>query len=155
MPLAFIVIGAALVIVAIKGTHANLGQLLVQDFTGQGAGAGHSFLIWIAAIAGVAALGYIPGMKVPARLLLALVILVLLISNQGVFAQAAQALGSSIPGVQVTTAQATPTETQLPAAIPVQITGAGSSGSSAAGVAGAAGTIAKDIPIIGNLFGGM
>lgn len=151
MPLAFIVIGAALVIVAIKGTHANLGQLLVQDFTGAGAGSGHSFLIWIAAIAGTAALGYIPGMKVPARLLLALVILVLLISNQGVFAQASSALGAAIPGVQVTTASATPTETQLPAAIPVQVTTSGSSGS---GAASAAGSIIKDIPAIGSLFGG-
>lgn len=128
MPLAFVVIGAALVIVAIRDTHAQLGQMLVEDFTGSGAGAGHSFLIWVAAIAGVAALGWIPGMKVPARLLLALVILVLLISNQGVFAQAAKQLGASIPGVTVTTASATPTEAQLPAAIPVQLTGNTSSG---------------------------
>lgn len=144
MPLAFIVIGALLVIVAIRGTHAQLGRLLVDDFTGTGAGSGHSFLIWIAAIAGVAALGWVPGMKVPARLLLALVILVLFISNQGVFGQAASALGSAIPGVTVTTASATPTETQLPDAIPVKITGtAGGQTASGAGAGGGVGDIVK------------
>jgi hypothetical protein len=152
MPLAFLLIGAVLIITAIRGTHANLGQLLSQDFTGSGAGQGHSFLIWMAAIAGVAALGYIPEMKVPARLLLALVILGLLIANKGVFAQASAALGQGIPGVTVQQAQAAPTGEALPAAIPVQLSGAGGSGSaaSAAGTAGdVIGTATKILPFLG------
>ena len=154
MPLAFLIIGVVLVVVAIRDTYAILGQLLADDFTGSGAGQGHSFLIWLAAIAAVGALGYIPDMKLPARLLLALVILALLISNKGVFAQAQQALGQTIPGVSVTQAQATPTESSLPAAFPVQVTGSTSSGSGG----GPLGTISQGLGVVSQaatFFGGL
>jgi hypothetical protein len=154
MPLAFLLIGAVLIVVAVRGTHANLGQLLVDDFTGKGGGsADKGFLVWVAAIGGVAALGFVPGMKVPAKILLALVILAILISNKGVFANAASALQGGIQGVTVKQSQATPTEQPLPAAIPVAVTGTGSSSSSAAGtagdIAGIAGTATKILPFLG------
>jgi hypothetical protein len=143
MPLAFLLIGAVLIVVAVRGTHANLGQLLVEDFTGKGGGsADKGFLIWVAAIGGVAALGFIPGMKVPAKILLALVILAILVSNKGVFANAASAFQGGIQGVTVKQSQATPTEQPLPAAIPVQVTGA-ASGGTASSAAGGAGDIIK------------
>jgi hypothetical protein len=141
-----------LIIVAVRGTHANLGQLLVDDFTGKGGGsADKGFLIWVAAIGGVAALGFIPGMKVPAKLLLALVILAILVSNKGVFANAAAAFQGGIQGVTVKQSQATPTEQPLPAAIPVQVTGTGSSSSSSpvGDIAGIAGTATKILPFLG------
>jgi hypothetical protein len=160
MPLAFLLIGAVLIVVAVRGTHANLGQLLVQDFTGQTgdpnqpgflARADKGFLVWVAAIGGVAALGFVPGMKVPAKILLALVILAILISNKGVFANAAAALQGGIQGVTVKQSQATPTEQPLPAAIPVQVTGTGSSSSSSpvGDIAGIAGTATKILPFLG------
>jgi hypothetical protein len=149
VPLAFLAIGAILVIVAIRGTHANLGALLVEDFTGSGSG-GRGFLVWLAAIATVGALGFVPGMKVPARLLLALVILGLLISNKGVFAALADAVQQGPQPVTVRGAQAAPTAETLPNAFPVQLGGAqGSSGGNPIGQAGdVIGTAAKVLPFL-------
>lgn len=155
MPLAFLVIGALLVVVAVRGTYANLGTLLTNDFTG--AGVGHGFLIWVAAIAAIGALGWIPGMRGPSRLLLAMVILAIFLSNSGVFAQAQKAVSSGIPGVTVSQTQASPTAEPLPAAIPVQVTGAGGSSSSggASGALGAASTAVGIGSKLAGLFGGI
>lgn len=155
MPLAFLVIGALLVVVAVRGTYANLGTMLVNDFTGASVGKG--FLVWVAAIAAIGALGWIPGLRTPSRLLLAMVILAIFISNSGVFAQAQKAVSGGIPSVTVSTAQASPTSEPLPAAIPVQVTGAtGSSGSSgASGALGAASTAVSIGSKLAGLFGGI
>lgn len=155
MPLAFLVIGALLVVVAVRGTYANLGTLLVNDFTGASAGKG--FLVWVAAIAAIGALGWIPGMKTPSRILLAMVILAIFLSNSGVFAQAQKVVSGGIPSVTVSTAQATPTAEPLPAAIPVQLSGTSSSGSSS-GASGALSTAGQGVGIvskIAGLFGGI
>jgi hypothetical protein len=153
VPLAFLIIGAVLIIVALRNTYSQLGTLLVQDFTGQGGTGGASFLVWLAAIGAIAALGYIPAIRTPARYLLILVVLGMFIANKGVFSQAQQAISGGIPSVTVTAASSTPTEAQLPAAIPVQITGTtGSSGTSTASAVGTATSALKAIPVIGGLL---
>jgi|SRR5579859_719900 len=82
MPIAFIVIGALFLSAAVQGTVSDskpgagdgLVSLLKSDFIGP-----QSFLIWIAALWILGALGYIPGFKPIANALLVLVLVVLVI----------------------------------------------------------------------------
>lgn len=98
-----IIIGAILLIAAVRGTEkdsapgANDGQglwgLLKNDFE---PGQKGNFLAWFAAILAIGAIGYIPHMEGISTMLLAIVIVVLLLeSNQsggGVFQQLADAV---------------------------------------------------------------
>lgn len=89
MPLFFLVVGAGLIVVAIRNQTSQLLKLLKSDFTGSG-----NFGIWIVAIAGIGALGTIPGLKTASNGLLVLVVLGILLSNRGFFTQFQQAVQS-------------------------------------------------------------
>ena len=80
MPIAFAVIGLALIIAGARGEGGNLGKQVAYDF-------GHGFLPWVAAIFMIGFVGYIPPLQKASRGLLILVILVYLIGNRGAFAQ--------------------------------------------------------------------
>lgn len=93
MPLAFLAIGALFLVAGIRGTvldknnQPGLITLLKGDFTGQ-----NSFLVWIIAIFGLGALGYIPGFKPIANAFLVLVLVALVLAtgkqtSGGFFAQ--------------------------------------------------------------------
>lgn len=73
MPIALVLIGAILVIVAFNNTHGQLAEALQKDVPG--------FFTWGAAIAAILALGFIPGMAKPSRWLLALVLVVIVLGN--------------------------------------------------------------------------
>jgi hypothetical protein len=68
-----ILIGAVLLVSAVRNTEGDLGNALVQDVPG--------FLKWALAIIAVAALGWVPGMRTISRWLLALVLLVIVLKN--------------------------------------------------------------------------
>ena len=121
MPFVFILVGAALLLVAVRNTHGTLGTLLVEDFTGSGGAVG--FLTWIAAILAIGALGYIPQLKTASRGLLVLVFLALIASHQGVFENIKNAILN--PPQQGLAAVAEP---PLPQEFPVHVTGASGSG---------------------------
>jgi len=87
VPLALAIIGIALLVSAIRGTQGDLFALLSQDVLG--------WLKWAAAIVAVGALGYIPHFEGPSRVLLALVLIVLVISNKGIFARLAEQLNAA------------------------------------------------------------
>lgn len=87
MPFALLIIGLILVITGAKDTHRAMGSQLAKDFTGQG-----NFFWWLAAIFLMGAVGKIPGMQNFSRALMGLVIVVLLISNKGIFANLTSAL---------------------------------------------------------------
>ena len=89
MPLFFLVVGAGLIVVAIRNKTSDLVKLLQADFTGSG-----NFGIWIVAVAAIGALGTIPGMKTVSNGLLVLVVLGILLSNKGFFSQFQQAVQS-------------------------------------------------------------
>jgi hypothetical protein len=102
-----IVVGAVLLIVAVRGTYENAGginatdgqglfPLLKQDFEPKSGGGGN-FLAWFAAIFIIGALGYVQELKPIANTMLALVILVLLLSNGGFFAQLKTAVSQQPP----------------------------------------------------------
>jgi len=142
MAVAFLIIGVALILTAYRNTQAELFQLLQSDAGG--------YVKWAAAILAIGAIGYIPDMQKVSRALLALVLLVIVISNQGAFQNFKTAVTSSIP--QATVPQTAPLAGQPE--ITVNQTGAtsGSSGSAASTAASAAGDFLKAIPLIGALF---
>jgi hypothetical protein len=73
MPIALLLIGALLIIVAFQNTMGQLATELESDIPG--------FFIWMVAIAAILGLGYVPGLKTPSRWLLALVVLVIVLVN--------------------------------------------------------------------------
>jgi hypothetical protein len=73
MPFVLAIIGAILIIAAVRNSHGQLATALEQDVPG--------FAKWAAALFGVAALGWIPGMQGISRMLLALVVVVLVLNN--------------------------------------------------------------------------
>lgn len=96
MPLLIMLIGAALLVTGFKGTTGQLATRLSNDITGAGAPAGHGFLTWLAALVIIGSAGYITEIQRPARLFIALIIVVMLIkSDTGVIAQFFKAFGTA------------------------------------------------------------
>jgi hypothetical protein len=73
MPFVAILIGAVVLIAAFNNSHATLAHELEQDIPG--------YFKWAVAIAAILGLGFIPGMKVPSRWLIALVAVVVVLNN--------------------------------------------------------------------------
>ena len=73
MPFAAILIGAIIIIAALNGTHGNLATALEADLPG--------YFVWAVAIAAILGLGFIPGLRLPSRMLLALVLVVIVLGN--------------------------------------------------------------------------
>ncbi len=82
MPLALIGIGLLLVIVGFQDTYKEFGAQLGKDFSGS-----QSFLVWIAALGIIGALGYVKEFEKFSRMFLVLIIVVMFLSNKGIFAQ--------------------------------------------------------------------
>lgn len=94
MPFALIIVGVVLLVAAVRDTiggQDGLFTLLKNDFTGQ-----NNFSYWLVSILIIGAVGYIPTLKPLSRMFLALVIIVLFISQGGFFSKFnRQAFGSS------------------------------------------------------------
>lgn len=92
-----LLLGAVLLVAALRNTQAQLATALEQDVPG--------FLTWALAIAAIGAVGFIPGARPISRGLLALVIVVIFVTRY-------QAILASIRGAAAPTqpaqAQATP-----------------------------------------------
>lgn len=87
MPFALVLIGLALIISGAKDTHEELGKTLAGDFTGD-----QNFTKWAAAIGGVGAVGYVKALQPVSRIFLALIFLVMVLSNGGLFQKFVEAL---------------------------------------------------------------
>lgn len=92
MPYVLILMGAVLLVAGIRGTYADLWALVKGDFTGT-----NSFLAWVAAIAVIGGIGYIPKLKPLSIALLTLLLLVIVISRKGVFDKLQQYITAGIP----------------------------------------------------------
>jgi hypothetical protein len=89
MPIVFAVAGLLLIVSGVRGTvissdasKPSLVGLVKQDFTGQ-----PNYFEWVVAIVLIGAIGYIPKMEPISRAFMALVIVGMLLSNKGFFAQ--------------------------------------------------------------------
>lgn len=89
MPFALVTIGLLMIITGAKGTYKEFGEQLTSDFTGEG-----NFLYWLAAIGGIGALGYIDALKPISRSFMTLIILIMVIRNEGLFDKLREAIGS-------------------------------------------------------------
>jgi hypothetical protein len=86
MPILMLTLGIVAVVTAINGSFKQFVTQLESDLTGQ-------FFNWLLAVFAVGLIGYIPGWEKPSRLFLALIIIALIFSNQGVIAKLQQAIG--------------------------------------------------------------
>lgn len=82
MPYALILIGAVLLMAGIRNTYGDLWNLVKGDFTSE-----HGFITWVAAIAVVGGMGYIPKLRPLSIAFMTLLLLVLVLSNGGVFSK--------------------------------------------------------------------
>jgi hypothetical protein len=89
MPIVFAVAGLLLIVSGVRGTvtssdpsKPSLVALVKSDFTGQ-----PNYFEWVLAIVLIGAIGYIPKMEPVSRAFMALVIVGMLLSNRGFFAQ--------------------------------------------------------------------
>jgi hypothetical protein len=126
-----LLIGLVLIATALKNTEHELAQQLQSDVLGAG-----GFAAWAGAILAIGAIGYVPGLRTTSRYLLALVGVVIIVRNNGVWANAQAALqGASAAGPAPS----------IPTPSPASGTGtatSASSGSSAASTLSTVGTIA-------------
>lgn len=93
MPYALLLIGAILLVAGLRNTYAELWELVKGDFTAEG-----GFLTWVAAIAVVGGIGYIPRLRSLSIAFMTLLLLVLVISNGGVFAKLQEFIKSGAGG---------------------------------------------------------
>lgn len=87
MPFALSFIGIVLIVTGFQDTYKQLGTNLQKDFTGQ-----QSFIYWVISIFVIGSLGYVDELKTFSRVSLVLIIIVIFISNKGVFNQFNQAV---------------------------------------------------------------
>ena len=87
MPFVLIIIGAYLLVCALRGSENALGLLLKGDFTGQS-----NFVYWLVAVLIVGSIGYVPAFRKISDLFLVLLVIVLLISDKGFFAKITSAI---------------------------------------------------------------
>lgn len=105
MPIVFGVIGIILIVAGVRdtltGSNPNLVDLVKADLTGQ-----PNYTEWMVAIFILGAIGYIQELRTLSRLFMAIVVIGLVFSNKGFFAQfAAQTTNSNTtnPSVNVET----------------------------------------------------
>lgn len=144
MAFLLVLFGGVLVDVGIRNTADQLGALLKSDVPG--------FVPWAGAMFIIGMLGYIKTLRTPSHILLGLVILVLFLSNHGIFANLQQAFTNppapstpeTLPASDVQALQQGPTVN-----INVEGGGGSSAGDQAGGIlSGIAGAFK-----IGSIFG--
>lgn len=105
MGFALILVGLVLTISGVRGTENELFTQVQKDFTGQG-----SFIYWLAAIGIVGGAGYVEQLQGISRAFLALILIVLLLSNGKVFDQFTAALQNSTAPPEPSTQTGTATK---------------------------------------------
>lgn len=103
MPYILLLFGAVMLVAGVRDKHVELWNLIRNDFTQPG-----GFLTWVAAIAVVGGMGYIPKLKPLSVAFMTLLLIVLVLSNGGVFAQLQQFIQSGGGGAGGGAAPETP-----------------------------------------------
>lgn len=83
-----------LVVSGVRNTQSELFTLVKSDFTGTSGFSG-SFVPWVLAIMAIGAMGYVKPVKPISDAFLVLIVIVLFLSNKGVFAKFSSAIGTS------------------------------------------------------------
>jgi hypothetical protein len=93
MALLFLIVGALALITAIKGNVADVARQLEKDFVGR-----DSFWLWVGFVLLLSILGSALNMREASRMFMILVVVVYLISRNGVFTKFEEALNVTAPG---------------------------------------------------------
>lgn len=89
-----LIVGFLLIASALQNTQSELAALLQRDLLGS-----QGFLLWLAAVVALGAIGYIPGLERTSRNLILLLLVVVVLRNGGIWANAQAALqGASQAG---------------------------------------------------------
>jgi len=140
MPFALVIIGLIMIVTGARNTHVAFAKQVQSDFTGQ-----NNFLTWVVALGAVGSLGYVDKLRQLSHYFMALIIIGMLLSNRGFFAQFSKALATG-PVAPAAGADATPAASEpiTSANVDSKIAAAtsGAFGQSP-GVAGAVGTAGK------------
>jgi hypothetical protein len=118
VPFILILIGAVLLIAALRNTQGDLATAIETDAPG--------FFKWALAIMAVGALGWVPGMRTISRWLLALVLVVLVLRNYSKLFAGFKSLSQTTPvasNAPTTPAQAYVANPNAPNITTAQITG--------------------------------
>jgi hypothetical protein len=81
MPYILLIVGVVLFLAALRGTHKELGNLLVEDIFDR------QFMAWLTIIFGLGFAGYIKELRPLSIAFMSLVLIVYIISQRGVFQQ--------------------------------------------------------------------
>lgn len=133
MPFALLIIGLLLVVAGARGTAGDLATLLKSDFSGS-----NNFFYWFGSILLIGALGYYSPAEKVSRMFLALILIVMILANKGLF----QKLTDALANIQAPpAAQEAAVGAQIPDAIGGGGAGAAGGGALATvdGIAGALG----------------
>lgn len=87
MPIVLLTVGALFIISSLNGKEHDLATQIYKDFSGD-----DSFVYWIVAIVIIGGVGYIPGWGDVSNLFMALIIIVFILANNGVFTKLEAAL---------------------------------------------------------------
>ncbi len=140
MPFILILFGVYVIVVAIRGYITTLGTLLKGDLVGSG-----SFGLWLIAIMVVGTLGYVGGAaRTFSRAFLLLIVVVLFLSNGGVWAKLITAIKNPAPAL--------PTQTVTVSGGAASSGSAGATSSSSGGGNPLTGAIGS---IVGSALGGI
>lgn len=112
MPFALAIVGIVLLVSALRGTSGALFAAIKSDFTGSG-----NYLYWVIAIMLIGSIGYIKKLQPVSDAFLALLLIVLMISNKGFFAQFMAALAAGPTTGCASSASSTPGVTNPVAAL--------------------------------------
>lgn len=119
MPFALLTIGLLICVSGVRNTTGQLSAQVAKDFSGS-----NSFLYWLAGLGAVGAIGYIDAFRSFSRLLLALIIIVMALSNKGFFAKfqegIAQAQAPTATTTDMKTGQTAPGAAPATTAAPKQ-----------------------------------
>lgn len=100
MPYALIIAGVILTVAGVRNTQGKLYSLLEGDLTGQS-----SFVWWLLSILLLGSIGYIQQLKQFSNMFMALVLVVLILSNsksgEGVFQRFMDAMKQPVPQAPV------------------------------------------------------
>jgi hypothetical protein len=87
MPFVLVLVGLLLVMTGYQGTYRQFGTMVAGEFTAK-----PSFLYFVAGIGAVGAIGYADALKTFSRLFLTLILIGIVVSNKGFFANLKAAL---------------------------------------------------------------
>ena len=93
MPFVIILVGLLAVISTVKGTYRDLGTEIVTDLKGSAGNVG--YIYWVSSIVAIGAVGYYTPLQKFSRLFMFLIIIGMVLSNQGLFAKIQEALKST------------------------------------------------------------